>query len=283
MNYRHAFHAGNFADVIKHIILTRIISYMQRKDKAFRILDTHAGIGLYDLTSSEAQRSPEWRDGIEALMNAKRSNKLNELIQPYLDVIEQLNTSGTLKRYPGSPLLSRKLMREQDRLTATELHPQDAVKLRAHFEGDHQVKAIELDGWQALVAHMPPKEKRGLVLVDPPFEKPDEFTRLGSGLFKAHKRFSTGTYALWYPIKDPAHTATFATQLYNTGIKKVLRIEFYTHQPTFPASLHGTGMIVVNPPFTLADDMKFILAELVPILAPKGKGGFKIDWIYNED
>lgn len=283
MNYRHAFHAGNFADVIKHIILTRIICYLQKKDKAFRVLDTHAGIGLYDLTSSEAQRSPEWKQGIQALMNAKRSTELNALIKPYLDVINELNASGTLKLYPGSPLLARKLMRSQDRLTATELHPKDAVTLKSHFEGDIQVKAIELDGWQALVAHMPPKEKRGLVLVDPPFEKPDEYTRLASGLFRAHKRFSTGTYALWYPIKDLAQIQTFVDQLYNTGIKKVLRIEFNTHQPTNPPSLHGTGMIVVNPPFTLEDEMNLILAELEPILAPEGKGGFNISWIYNED
>jgi 23S rRNA (adenine2030-N6)-methyltransferase len=283
MNYRHAFHAGNFADVIKHIILTRIICYMQKKDKGFRVLDTHAGIGLYDLTSDEAQRSPEWKNGIQALMNAKRSKALDELIKPYLDMVESLNTSGTLKLYPGSPLLARKLLREQDRLTATELHPRDAIKLKSHFEGDIQVKAIELDGWQALVAHMPPKEKRGIVLVDPPFEKPDEFTRMGSGLFRAHKRFSTGTYMLWYPIKDVAQKEVFATQLYNTGIKKVLRVEFNIHQPTFPPTLHGTGMIIVNPPFTLVEELKLILAELQPILAPSGKGDFKIDWIYNED
>ncbi|WP_299345940.1 23S rRNA (adenine(2030)-N(6))-methyltransferase RlmJ, partial [uncultured Maritalea sp.] len=134
MNYRHAFHAGNFADVIKHIILTRIICYMQKKDKGFRVLDTHAGIGLYDLTSDEAQRSPEWKNGIQALMNAKRSKALDELIKPYLDMVESLNTSGTLKLYPGSPLLARKLLREQDRLTATELHPRDAIKLKSHFE-----------------------------------------------------------------------------------------------------------------------------------------------------
>ncbi len=283
MNYRHAFHAGNFADVIKHIILTRIICYLQKKDKAFRVLDTHAGIGLYDLSSSEAQRSPEWKLGIKALMDADRSKELNALIKPYLDVIKGLNASGSLKLYPGSPLLSRKLLRPQDRLTATELHPRDAVTLKSHFEGDHQVKAIELDGWQALVAHMPPKEKRGLVLVDPPFEKPDEYTRLASGLFRAHKRFKTGTYALWYPIKDFAEIEVFVEQLYNTGIKKVLRIEFNTHQPTNPPSLYGTGMIVVNPPFTLEEEMTLILTELEPILAPSGKGGFKINWIYNED
>ena len=283
MNYRHAFHAGNFADVIKHIILTRIICYLQRKDKAFRILDTHAGIGLYDLSSDEARRSPEWQDGIARVMDANLSKEVQELIAPYLDVVKKLNPTGELKAYPGSPLLSRHLMREQDRLTATELHPQDFPKLQRHFTGDIQVKAIELDGWQALVAHMPPKEKRGLVLVDPPFEKPDEYTRLGSGLFRAHKRFSTGVYALWYPVKNPKEIDVFATQLYNTGIKKVLRTEFYIDKPTNPPKLYGTGMIVVNPPYTLVEELKLIFAELKPILAPEGKGSYLIDWIYNED
>ena len=283
MNYRHAFHAGNFADVIKHIILTRIICYLQRKDKAFRILDTHAGIGLYDLSSDEAKRSPEWQDGIARVMDANLSKEVQELIAPYLDVVKKLNPTGELKAYPGSPLLSRHLMREQDRLTATELHPQDFPKLQRHFKGDIQVKAIELDGWQALVAHMPPKEKRGLVLVDPPFEKPDEYTRLGSGLFRAHKRFSTGVYALWYPVKNPKEIDVFATQLYNTGIKKVLRTEFYIDKPANTPKLYGTGMIVVNPPFTLVEELKLIFAELKPILAPEGKGSYLIDWIYNED
>ena len=283
MNYRHAFHAGNFADVIKHIILTRIICYLQRKDKAFRILDTHAGIGLYDLSSDEAKRSPEWQDGIARVMDANLSKEVQELIAPYLDVVKKPNPTGELKAYPGSPLLSRHLMRAQDRLTATELHPQDFPKLQRHFKGDIQVKAIELDGWQALVAHMPPKEKRGLVLVDPPFEKPDEYTRLGSGLFRAHKRFSTGVYALWYPVKNPKEIDVFATQLYNTGIKKVLRTEFYIDKPTNPPKLYGTGMIVVNPPYTLVEELKLIFAELKPILAPEGKGSYLIDWIYNED
>ncbi len=283
MNYRHAFHAGNFADVIKHIILTRIICYLQKKDKAFRVLDTHAGTGLYDLTSEEAQRSPEWQKGIQALLNADRSKELDALIKPYLDVVRAMNPSDELKKYPGSPLLTRKLLREQDRLTATELHPKDAIKLKSHFEGDIQVKAIELDGWQALVAHMPPKEKRGLILVDPPFEKPQEFTRMASGLFRAHKRFSTGTYALWYPIKDVAQVETFATQLYNTGIKKVLRAEFKIGKSTNPPTMHGTGMIVVNPPYTLPDELNIIFPQLLPILAPEGKGSFDIDWIYNED
>lgn len=282
MNYRHAFHAGNFADVIKHIILTRIICYLQTKDRGFRIMDTHAGIGLYNLSSEEAERSPEWQQGIQKLLEAKLSPEVSELIAPYLDVVKKLNPNDKLTQYPGSPILARHLMREQDRLTAIELHPQDFPKLQRHFDGDVQVKAIELDGWQALVAHMPPKEKRGLILVDPPFEKPGEFGRLSEGMRKAHRRFSTGIFALWYPVKDVAQVEQFARQLRETGIKKILRVEFNIAKSTKPPTMHGTGMIIVNPPFTLAKELKPILRELHPILSPEGHGSIKMEWLRGE-
>lgn len=282
MNYRHAFHAGNFADVIKHIILTRIICYLQQKEKGFRVIDTHAGIGLYDLTSEEAKRSPEWQQGIQKLLDTKLSPEVQELIAPYLDVVKKLNPNDQLTQYPGSPLLARHLMREQDRLTAIELHPQDFPKLQRHFDGDVQVKAIELDGWQALVAHMPPKEKRGLILVDPPFEKPGEFGRLAEGMRKAHRRFSTGIFALWYPVKDVAQVEQFARQLRETGIKKILRVELNIAKSTKPPTMHGTGMIIVNPPFTLAKELKPILRELHPLLSPEGHGSIKMEWLRGE-
>jgi 23S rRNA (adenine2030-N6)-methyltransferase len=282
MNYRHAFHAGNFADVIKHIILTRIICYLQQKEKGFRIIDTHAGIGLYDLTSEEAQRSPEWQQGIQKLLDAKLSDEVAELIAPYLEVVKNLNSGGDITKYPGSPILARHLMRDQDRLTAIELHPQDFPKLQRHFDGDVQVKAIELDGWQALVAHMPPKEKRGVTLVDPPFEKPGEFGRLAEGMRKAHRRFSTGIFALWYPVKDVAQVEQFARQLRETGIKKILRVEFNIAKSTKPPTMHGTGMIIVNPPFTLAKELKPILRELHPLLSPEGHGAIKMEWLRGE-
>ena len=175
MNYRHAFHAGNFADVMKHIILTRLIEYLKLKPSAFRVIDTHAGLGRYSLTGDEAKRSPEWMDGIGRLLKAELAAKPRTLIQPYLDVVNGENQNGTLARYPGSPLLARKLFREQDRLSALELHPRDVMKLAALFEGDIQARVTELDGWLALNAYVPPKEKRGLVLIDPPFEEAGEW------------------------------------------------------------------------------------------------------------
>src|SRR5690606_4824480 len=182
MNYRHAYHAGNFADVMKHAVLARIVEYLKRKDKAFRVIDTHAGTGMYDLSSEEAQKTGEWRGGIGTLLNAQLPGDAAALLKPYLDAVRAANPDGAVTRYPGSPAIARHLLRRQDRLTAIELHPADAAALKRHFAGDFQTRVIELDGWLALGAHLPPKEKRGLVLVDPPFEERDEFGRIVEGL-----------------------------------------------------------------------------------------------------
>ena len=178
MNYSHAFHAGNFADVMKHLIVTRLVEYLKKKDAAFRVIDTHAGIGKYDLTGEIARRSPEWAEGIGNLLQGGLPQKAQALAEPYLKVIAELNPGDKLETYPGSPLLVRKLFRPQDRLSALELHPEYAKRLGTLFEGDVQVRVIHLDGWLSLNAHVPPKEKRGLVLVDPPFEERGEFERL---------------------------------------------------------------------------------------------------------
>lgn len=171
MNYRHIYHAGNFADVLKHAVLARLVRYMQNKDKAFRVLDTHAGIGLYDLSSEEAQKTGEWQDGIGRLLDAELVPQLADLLEPYLTAVRELNPDGGLQFYPGSPKLARMLFRPQDRLSAMELHPEDFQRLHRLFEGDHHARITELDGWLALGAHLPPKEKRGIVLVDPPSRK----------------------------------------------------------------------------------------------------------------
>ncbi len=168
MNYRHAFHAGNFADVVKHAVLARVIAYLQRKDKAFRVIDTHAGAGLYDLASDAAARTGEWRSGIGRVMTSALPADAATLLSPYLDAVRAANPGGGLSAYPGSPAIVRHLLRRQDRLTAIEKHPDEAAALKAHFAGDIQTRVIELDGWLALGGHLPPKERRGLVLVDPP-------------------------------------------------------------------------------------------------------------------
>jgi 23S rRNA (adenine2030-N6)-methyltransferase len=282
MNYRHAFHAGGFVDVVKHAILARLVEYLKLKPSAFRVIDTHAGIGRYDLTSEAARRSPEWRDGIARLLQAELPADAAGLLRSYLDVVRSQNPEGGLRVYPGSPLLVRRLLRPQDRLFAMELHPEDVQTLSALFAGDVQTRVIALDGWLALGSQLPPKEKRGLVLVDPPFEEEGEFERLAEGLVKAHRRFAGGLYALWYPLKDQKERDGFIAALAATGIPKMLRVEVMVRAPAHPPRLFGAGMIVVNPPYTLAGELEVLLPALAAVLADAGRGGWRVEWIRGE-
>lgn len=282
MNYRHAYHAGNFADVIKHAVLARLVDYLKRKDKAFRVIDTHAGIGLYDLSSEEARKTGEWLDGIGRIMAAKLPAGAGELLAPYLDAVRAVNPEGGIERYPGSPLIVRHLLRKQDRLSAIELHPADARTLAALFEGDFQARVTELDGWLALGAHLPPKEKRGLVLVDPPFEKEGEFGRLVDGLKKAHRRWPGGMFALWYPIKDRKAVAEFRAALSDAGIPKIMDIAFDIRPPSPEPRLDGTGMVVVNPPYPLESELQMLLPVLAEILGEDGGARWSIEWLAGE-
>src|SRR5438270_3219353 len=202
MNYRHAFHAGGFADVIKHIVLVRILLYLHEKPAAFRVLDTHAGAGRYDLTGEEARRGGEWLTGIARIMQARFSEKTLSLLKPYLDVVRAFNPQGALTAYPGSPLIARALLRPQDRLTACEVEPKARKRLIDALRRDTQARVVDLDGWMALPAFVPPKERRGLVLIDPPFEAKDEFERLAAGFTQAFAKWPTGSYMLWYPVKS---------------------------------------------------------------------------------
>ncbi|MFD2057872.1 23S rRNA (adenine(2030)-N(6))-methyltransferase RlmJ [Mesorhizobium calcicola] len=282
MNYRHAYHAGNFADVVKHVVLTRLLEYLKQKDKAFRVVDTHAGIGRYDLSSVEAQKTGEWQGGIGRLIDAPLSRTVAELLAPYLEAVRSLNPDGGIQKYPGSPLIARHLMRKQDRLSAIELHPKDAGKLRTLFAGDFQARVIELDGWLALGAHLPPKEKRGLVLIDPPFEEAGEFERLVDGLIRAHKRWPGGIYALWYPIKDRKAIIAFRKALKQSGIPKLLDIEFEIRPASSQPSLDGSGLLVVNPPFTLEGELRTLLPALHGLLAVERPAHWSMEWLAGE-
>lgn len=282
MNYRHAYHAGNFADVVKHVVLARLIDYLKRKDKPFRVIDTHAGTGLYDLSSVEAQKTGEWRDGIGRLMQGTLDAEAAALAAPYLEAVRAVNPQGGLTAYPGSPLLARHLLRRQDRLSALELHPQDTERLKALFAGDVQVRVTELNGWLALGAHLPPKEKRGLVLVDPPFEEEGEFDRLLDGLKKAHRRWPGGIYALWYPIKDRAAVAAFRRGLAELGVPKLLDVAFEVRPFSGEARLDGSGMVVANPPFTLESELRVLLPALHRLLALESGAGWSLAWLAGE-
>lgn len=269
--------------MLKHVVLTRLVEYLKKKDAAFRVIDTHAGIGSYDLSGEIAKRSPEYKDGIGRLLAAELPNKAAPLLAPYLDVIRELNPEAKLTTYPGSPLLVRRLLRSQDRLSALELHPEYAERLGELFAGDVQVRVIHLDGWLALNAHVPPKEKRGLVLVDPPFEERGEFERLVDGLRKGHGKFATGVYALWYPLKDTRAVHDFISALRDCGIPRILRAEISVRPASNPPRLHGSGMIVVNPPFTLESDLRILLPALAQILGDPGLGRHKLEWLRGEE
>jgi 23S rRNA (adenine2030-N6)-methyltransferase len=283
MNYRHAYHAGNFADVVKHAVLARLVEYLKQKDKAFRVIDTHAGVGLYDLSAEEAQKTGEWRSGIARLIEARLEPDTAALLAPYVDAVKAANPDGGLSRYPGSPLIVRGLLRKQDRLSAIELHPQDSAVLKTLFADDYQVRIIELDGWLALGAHLPPKEKRGLVLVDPPFEREGEFGRLADGLRKAHRRWPGGIYALWYPVKDRRAVKAFREALAGSGIPKIMDIRFDVRPASDEPRLDGTGMIVVNPPFTLEKEVGIMLPALHGVLAESREAGWQIEWLTGEE
>lgn len=283
MNYRHAFHAGNFADVIKHIVLVRILLYLQEKNAAFRVIDTHAGAGVYDLTGEEAERSGEWLTGIARIMQARFSENTLPLIAPYLDIVRAFNPQGgQLKTYPGSPLIARAMLRPQDRLTACELETSARKALIEALRRDAQARVVDLDGWTALPAFVPPNERRGLVLIDPPYERKDEFERLATGFIEAFAKWPTGSYLLWYPAKSRRATDELARQVAQAvgdarPPGKCLRVEFSVAPQTADAALTSAGLLVVNPPWTLAAELKAILPELEKPLGQGGAGRFKLD------
>ena len=282
MNYRHAYHAGNFADVVKHAVLCRVLVHLCEKPAPFRMIDTHAGAGRYDLAGPEAGKTQEWRDGIDRLRRADLAAPIRALLAPYLDAVAALNPGGGLTSYPGSPALAKALLRRQDRLIACELEPQAAAALEGVLAGDARAKAIAIDGWTALTAYVPPVERRGVVLVDPPFEQPGEFVRLAQGLAAAHRKWPTGVYLLWYPIKDHAEVAAFAKSLARLGIAKMLRVELNLPTAGPDIGLRGSGLIVVNPPWTLHDELKVLLPLLAELMSRGAAGAVTLDWLAGE-
>jgi 23S rRNA (adenine2030-N6)-methyltransferase len=285
MNYRHAFHAGNFADVFKHAILTRILVHLREKPAPFRVIDLHAGAGLYDLTSEESDRTGEWRDGIGRLFAADlRPKELAPepaaLLAPYLATVRAFNPDGVLRHYPGSPLVVGDLLRAHDRLIACELEPTAAAALARRLHGVRQAKAVAIDGWVALNAYIPPSERRGLVLLDPSYEEVDEFPRLAAALSSAWRKWRTGIYMAWYPIKSRGGPDALARVVARGGIEKALRLEMTTGPIAANGPLAGCGLLVVNPPWRLAEEAELVLGALVELFG--GAGRHRIDWISAE-
>jgi 23S rRNA (adenine2030-N6)-methyltransferase len=283
MNYRHAFHAGNFADVFKHALLTRILVYLMRKDAPLRFLDTHAGIGRYDLTGAQAQRSGEWRHGIARLKDAKPPAPIAALLEPYLKAIGPLDAQGRTKAYPGSPAIAQDLLRTQDRIALCELHPEDRAALVANMGHDARLSIVEIDGYVALNAWLPPMERRGLVLIDPPYEEVNEAKRVAEALARALAKWPKGIYALWRPIKDRRDDARFLNAIAAIGAPNVLQMELDVgHIPptaNSPNPLMRTGLIVVNPPHVLIDEARALLPWLATLLAREGHGASSCSWL----
>ena len=278
MNYRHAFHAGNHADVFKHVTLTRLIALIARKDTPFAYVDSHAGVGLYDLRGDQASRTGEWLEGIDRLWLAEDSPAL---LDDYLGVLRAMNPSGELRHYPGSPELARVLSREQDRLHLNEKHPEDGELLKDNMRGDRRVAVHRGEGWHVPRALLPTREKRVLLLIDPPFEQPDELERCVQALDEAHGRMRQAVVAIWYPIKDRRQLKRFYQRLEKSAAPKLLRAELYVHSPDDAERLTGSGLVISNAPWGLEDELRELLPWLAQILA-QSQGGWLLDWLIAE-
>ncbi len=280
LSYRHSFHAGNHADVLKHIVLMLILENLKLKDKGFYYLDTHAGVGRYQLSSDEAEKTGEYKEGIGRLWER---TDLPQEISHYVDLIKHLNFGAkALRYYAGSPLIAAQLLRPQDRALLTELHPRDFPLLRNNFKEFKNVSVKCDNGFQQLKATLPPKERRGLVLIDPPYELKEDYDLVVKAAEEGYKRFATGTYAIWYPVVLRQQTKRIFKGLQASGIRKILKIELAVRPDSDQRGMTASGMVVINPPWTLENQMKAMLPYLVKTLVPEGTGSWTVEWITPE-
>lgn len=280
MNYRHIFHAGNFADVFKHMVLSLLIKALKRKDTAFCYLDTHAGTGLYNLYAEAAQKTKEFNNGIGRIMGLTNSPPL---ISEYESIIRKLNTQNNLQFYPGSPLIAQSLLREQDKMILCELHQTDVDQLKQNLWRDKRVAIHHQDGYQSLKAFLPPKEKRGLVLIDPPFERNDEYENIIKLLKQALQRWENGIYVIWYPIKDKNSVKRFLYHLKNLTVKNLLNTELYVYPEDIILRLTGCGMAIINAPWQLDEQMYELMPWLTKNLAIEGPGSWHTEWLVEDN
>jgi 23S rRNA (adenine2030-N6)-methyltransferase len=285
LNYRHIFHAGNFGDVFKHVLLVPLLRAMQRKEKGFLFLDTHAGLGAYDLSSVPAGRTLEYADGIARLWSEAG---LPDGLRDYVELVRRFNRerggfdSGP-HHYPGSPRLASMLLRPQDRLALSELHPDDFETLQLEFRRERGVEVQRLDGYAALRAWLPPPERRAFVLIDPPYEDPNEISRLHAGLTEALQRFPSGVYAVWYPIKDRSGSQTFKAILRTLALPPTLAVELRIFENEPPDRLNGCGLLVLNPPWQIAGELTLLAEALCDRLAVEPGARSSLEWLREED
>jgi len=278
LSYRHSFHAGNHADVLKHIVQSLILTSLQQKEKPFVYHDTHSGVGRYDLTHEWSEKTGEYKQGIARVW---QQETIPEQLESYFDAIRQLNQGDTLRYYPGSPRVARAHLREQDRMVLTELHPSDYPLLEQEFHRDRQVSIYKEDGFTRLKASLPPRERRGLVLIDPPYELAKEYRDVVRAIAHSHQRWATGIYAIWYPVVNRCDIDDMLQGLQDLGIRKILQIELGVSPDTNERGMTASGMIVINPPWTLENQMQTILPFLQQAIAP-ATGHYKLQWIVPE-
>jgi 23S rRNA (adenine2030-N6)-methyltransferase len=279
LSYRHSFHAGNHADVLKHTVQSLIIESLKEKEKPLLYLDTHSGAGRYQLSGEHAERTGEYLEGIALLW---KRDDLPEEMAAYMSVVRHLNRSGTLRYYPGSPLIARQLLRPQDKIHLTELHSSDYPLLRNEFQNDERAKTQRADGYQQLKSQLPPQSRRGFILIDPPYELKSDYQQVVSSLQEGYKRFATGTYALWYPVVLRQQIKRLCKELEATGIKRILQIELAVRPDSDQRGMTGSGMLVINPPWKLEAQMRKILPWLHQVLVPSGIGHHSVSWLVAE-
>lgn len=275
MNYHHDYHAGNFADVLKHVVLARVLNYMKQKPKPFRVIDTHAGAGLYDLESAESAKTAEWQDGIGRIFDADPPKAVADLLEPYLDAVRSVNGVG-LRYYPGSPLIARHLMRDDDVLVVNELADDEFQRLKSEFRRAKATTVLNIDARHAVKSLLPPKERRGLILIDPPFEEKNEFVELAKTVDEALSRFATGTYLIWYPLKDEAAADQFIASATARPEVEFLDVRLWVSRPFAGLGLTATGILVLNPPFVLQSELETVLPFLKDLLADGTGSRFEI-------
>ena len=279
MNYRHAYHAGNFADVLKHAALTALLLHLRKKEAPFAVIDTHAGRGVYDLGSPEATKTCEAEEGIARLLG---TDPPSGVLRPYAEIVKTFGPG----RYPGSPLIAARLLRGHDRLMAIEKHPEEHAVLAAALKPMRQAPAILSDGYRELAKLVPPHERRGLVLIDPPYEDENEFAIAAQALIAAHRRFATGIFVLWYPVKDRTAVEAAIGELLNVGIPRLLRVELDIGLAADDADdaerLSAAGLLVVNPPFGFAAEMEIAGAYLADRLKRGAMARFRVETLAGE-
>jgi len=279
MNYRHAFHAGNFGDVLKHVVLMMLVEHLKKKPAPFLYVDTHAGRGRYDLSEAESQRSGEYKGGIGRLLEIPEA-ALSPELAAYVRLVRECAGAGhsAITAYPGSPLLVARLRRPTDRMVLAETHAKEAQALRGVLGRGRLVSVLETDGYTTLKAQLPPRENRGLVLIDPPYESDQEFDRILAALETAYERWPTGMYCIWYPLTERAGPQRFRRNLERSGIRKVLDATLSVLPDDAAIGMRGAGLVIVNPPWLLDERLAELLPDLHRLLVPDGAGGTTLDW-----